>query len=285
MSVQAEIEGSIVLRNAIVYFHTINFKKIIFMKIEITSVNTENITAHPGVICFINPKHPSYPLKVEWLKERFSEGLQIKLLYIDGQKKASGFIEYVPGEFAWRAVSAKSYMFIHCLYVYPNNNKNQGYGSLLIDSCLEDARKQGLAGVAVMASKLAFLADEDILLKNGFVQADSDEQGNFLLVKQFGKAMLPFFNRIAGNDEKFKGLHILYSCQCPWVARLIEEINESGLTEKLNIKIREIETAAEAQQAPAFYGVFNFLRDSKVLADRYVSLTRFKNILKQEKLF
>ncbi len=255
------------------------------MKIEITSVNTENITAHPGVICFINPKHPSYPLKVEWLKERFSEGLQIKLLYVEGQKKVAGFIEYVPGEFAWRAVSAKNFMFIHCLYVNPNSNKNHGYGSLLIESCLEDAKSQGLAGAAVMVSKLAFMANEDIFLKNGFVKADTDEKGNLLVVKQFGKAMLPSFNRIDGNDEKYKGLHILYSCQCPWVARLIEEINDSGIAEKLNIKIRRIKTATEAQLSPSFYGVFNFLRDGKVLADRYVSLTRFKNILKKEKLF
>lgn len=254
------------------------------MKTEIVSVNLQNLSDHPGIICFINPKHPSYSLKIEWLKERFSEGLQIKLLYIGGQKKAAGFIEYVPGEFAWRAVLAKNYMFIHCLYVYPNDNKNQGYGSLLIESCLEDATNQGLAGAAVMVSKHAFMAEADIFLKNGFSQADSDNQGNRLLVRQFGEAALPFFNRLNVDGNKFKGLHVLYSRQCPWVARLIEEINESGVAEKLNIQIREIKTAAEAQQAPSFYSVFNFMNDGKVLADRYVSLTRFKNILKQEKL-
>ena len=253
------------------------------MKTEIVSVNKQNLSDHPGVICFINPKHPSYSLKVEWLKERFSEGLQIKLLYVEGQKKVAGFIEYVPGEFAWRAVSAKNYMFIHCLYVYPNDNKNQGYGSLLIEACMEDAKEHGLAGAAVMVSKNAFMADEDIFLKNGFSQADSDEQGNLLLVKQSGEAILPTFNRLNG-DNNYKGLHVLYSRQCPWVARLIEEIREEGIAEQLGITIAEIKTATEAQQAPSFYGVFNFIRDGKVLADRYVSLTRFRNILRKEKL-
>lgn len=254
------------------------------MKTEIVSVNLQNLSDHPGVICFINPKHPSYSLKVEWLKERFSEGLRIKLLYIGGQKKAAGFIEYVPGEFAWRAVAAKEYMFIHCLYVYPNNNKNLGYGALLIENCLEDAQKQGLDGAAVMVSKLAFMAEADIFLKNGFRQADSDNQGNMLLVRQFGEAALPSFNRLNGNDKKYKGLHVLYSRQCPWVARLIDEIREAGIAEQLGISITEVKTAAEAQQAPSFYGVFNFIRDGKVLADRYISLTRFNNILKKEKL-
>ena len=209
--------------------------------------------------------------------------MQIKLLYVEGQKKVAGFIEYVPGEFAWRAVSAKNYMFIHCLYVYPNDNKNQGYGSLLIEACMEDAKEHGLAGAAVMVSKNAFMADEDIFLKNGFSQADSDEQGNLLLVKQSGEAILPTFNRLNG-DNNYKGLHVLYSRQCPWVARLIEEIREEGIAEQLGISITEIRTAAEAQQAPSFYGVFNFIRDGKVLADRYVSLTRFRNILRKEKL-
>jgi len=253
-------------------------------KINITIINERNIADHPGVICFINPRHPSYPLKIDWLKDRFSEGLQIKLLFVEGQKKAAGYIEYVSGKFAWRAVSAGDYMFIHCLYVYPNSNKNQGYGTLLIEECLADARKQSLAGAAVMVSKNAFMANEDIFLKSGFIRADSDGKGNLLLAKQFNESLLPSFNRPANLDEKYKGLYILYSRQCPWVARLLEEINESGIAERLNIQVREIKTAAEAQQAPSFYGVFNFLLDGKLLADRYISLTRFKNILKQEKL-
>lgn len=28
-----------------------------------------------------------------------------------------GFIEYLPGEHAWRAVHADGYLFIHCLWV------------------------------------------------------------------------------------------------------------------------------------------------------------------------
>jgi hypothetical protein len=83
---------------------------------------------------------------------------------------------------------------------------------------------------------------------------------------------------------KIQGLHVLYSRQCPWVARLIEEIREAGIAEQLGITITEFRTAAEAQQAPSFYGVFNFIHDGKVLADRYVSLTRFMNILKKEKI-
>ena len=77
---------------------------------EIVSINEENLVQHPGVICFINPKNLTFPLKIEWIKQRFLEGLRIKLLYTDERKKVAGYIEYVPGEYAWRAVSAAGYI-------------------------------------------------------------------------------------------------------------------------------------------------------------------------------
>jgi ribosomal protein S18 acetylase RimI-like enzyme len=149
---------------------------------EIVSINAENLAQHPGAICFINPKNPSFPLKIEWIKQRFSEGLRIKLLYTDDRKKVAGFIEYVPGEYAWRAVSANGYMFIHCLWIYPNENKNKGFGTQLIEECIEDARQNNCNGVVVVTSKNAFMANSSLFLKNGFREIANDGAGNELLV-------------------------------------------------------------------------------------------------------
>ena len=63
---------------------------------NIQRVTESNLLQHPQAICFINPKHPEYHLKVDWLKERFREGMVIKLLYLEGEKRPAGFIEYVP---------------------------------------------------------------------------------------------------------------------------------------------------------------------------------------------
>jgi hypothetical protein len=65
---------------------------------------------------------------------------------------------------------------------------------------------------------------------------------------------------------------------------MVEEIRETGLDEKLNLQITELKTPAEAQQAPSLYATFNLVFNGKLLADRYISLTRFNNILKKEKL-
>lgn len=247
-------------------------------------VNGENYLQYPEVVCFTNPKHPAFQHKIEWLKIRFAEGLRINLIYLEGIKRAVGFIEYVPGEFARRAVSAKDYMFIHCIYVYPNDIKGKGLGSKLLEDCMQDARKIGKHGLAVVTSSKAFMAGSALFLKNGFILVDTDTQGNELMVKRFDDVPMPVFNDWKAKLAEIEGLQILYSRQCPWVARLIDEIKNSGISEKLGIKISELQTAGEAQQAPSVYAVFNFIRDGRLLADRYVSFTRFNNILKKEQL-
>ena len=74
-----------------------------------------------------------------------------------------GLIEYIPGEYCWRPVDAKGYMFIHCIFSgFKRVYKGKGYGSLLIDECINDAKKQGMLGVAVVTREGGFMADERI---------------------------------------------------------------------------------------------------------------------------
>jgi len=82
--------------------------------------------------------------------------------------------------------------------------------------------------------------------------------------------------------EKHRDLIIIYSKQCPWVARFLEEVKPFLDEEKLKPKFIEIKTPAEAQKAPSLYSVFNLISDGKLLADRYISTTRFMNIVKKE---
>ena len=120
----------------------------------------------------------------------------------------------------------------------------------------------------------------DYFRKNKFKLIDEDEK-NQLLVKQIKKGPLPKFNNHQKQLEKLKGWHIIYSNQCPWVARFIKELDPK-IKSKLKLKIREIKTPSQAQKAPSIYSVFNLIHDGKILADRYISETRFKNIIKKE---
>jgi len=246
---------------------------------KIVQVTAENLVDYPQAICFINAKHASFHHKIEWLQEQFKNGLVVKLLYIEEEKSPIGFIEYVPGEFCWRAVSAKGYMFIHCLWTSRKKYQRQGLGKLLLEEAEKDAASK--LGVAVMTSDKSFMATKDIFIKNGYevIQEMGKEQ---LLTKKFKSGPSPCFNDQNNTLAKYEGLTIIYSKQCPWVARFIDEVKPILEEKKLTPAIIELKTPAQAQKAPSLYGVFALIYDGKVYADRYISTTRFLNILNKE---
>jgi len=249
------------------------------LETNIVEITTDNILEHPQVICFINPKHELYHKKIDWLKGQFECGLKIKLLYLGVEKRPIGFIEYVSGEYCWRSVDAKGYMFIHCLWINGKKHQNKGLGTLLIEEAEKDAKD--MLGVAVLTSDKSFMANKVIFIKNGYniISESGKEQ---LLAKQFKDGSLPSINNWQSELEKYTGLSIVYSKQCPWVARFIEEVKPILKEKNLEPIVIELKTAAQAQKAPSLNGVFNLIYDGKLLADRYISTTRFLNILKKE---
>jgi L-amino acid N-acyltransferase YncA len=252
--------------------------------LKIITITSQNLADYPDVVCFINKNNPAHSLKTEWLKQRLEEGLRIKLLYVEGKKKAAGFLEYASGENAWRAVTARNYLFIHCIYIYPNKNKNLGFGTLLLDECIADAKQNNYNGVAVVTSTRAFMANNTLFLKYGFQPAGNDGSGNELLIYKLKDGEVPVINDWKSQLARYKGLHIVYTSQCPWIARMVEEIRESDLESRLNLKITEIKTPDEARNAPALYASFSLIYNGKMLADRYISTSRLNNILKKEAL-
>jgi len=251
--------------------------------VKIIDVNEKNIDDYEPT-CFLNPKNEGYQIKRKWLKDRFTEGLRIKLLYVEGEKKPLGFIEYVPGENAWRAVDAKGYMFIHCVWISKNKYKEMGYGSQLVNEAVKDAKKEKMNGVAVVTSEGPFMAGKKLFLKNGFKSIASVKPSFELMIKSFKKGTEPKVLAWEEQLSQYKGIHIIYSNQCPWVARFMDELDEFIRKEGLEVKLKitELKTPQEAQNAPSFYATFNLIVDGKLIVDHYISTTRFKNIVKKE---
>lgn len=250
-------------------------------EVKIIDVSLKNINQYPPT-CFLNPKNEGYLIKRDWLKKRLAEGMRIKLLYLESEKKCNGFIEYVPGEYAWRAVDARDYMFIHCIWISPNKYKEKGYGSRLINECIEDAKRDGKYGVAVVTSEGPFMAGKALFTKNGFKSVAQAKPSFELMVKSIKKGHLPKFRDYEKQLSKYKGLNIIYSNQCPWIARSIPELREIAKKKGLSLKVTDIKTAKQAQNAPSVYAVFNLIYNGKILADHYISGKRFQNIIEKE---
>jgi len=245
---------------------------------QLIEVNEGNVT-ETGFYCYMSKKNTEgYRRKLNWLKDRFAEGLKIKMLKLPER----GFIEYIPGEYAWRPVDAKGYMFIHCMWISPNKHKRKGYGSLLIKECIKDAKKCGKYGVAVVTSEGSFMAGKDLFLKNGFKSAASVKPSFELMVKTLKKGPLPKFKNWKKQLVKYKGWNVIYANQCPWVARSIKDLGEIAKKKGLKLKVTELKNAKQAQNAPSVYAIFNLVYNGKLLVDHYISNTRFLNILKKE---
>ena len=248
------------------------------VEVEVIEVNKDNIDTYPPR-CFLKKDNPGQIQKNEWVLDRLKEGMRVKLLLTKTDKKLIGYIEYTPGEFAWRAVNAKEYMFIHCIWISPKKHREVGLGSLLINESINDAEKAGLSGVAVVTSSDAFMADKQLFLKNDFTVVEESAPYS-LLVKQFEKKQNPSFTDWKNQLKKYQGLHIVYTRQCPWVDRFMDEMKKRF--SELEVNITELKTADEAQHAPSIYTSFNLIYNKRLLSDHYISERRFENIIKKE---
>ena len=76
--------------------------------VEIVSVDAESV-ARRGFFCRKSKMStPGNERKLAWAADAFGEGLGIDIVYDNG--RSVGFVEYSPGEVAWRAVEATGYL-------------------------------------------------------------------------------------------------------------------------------------------------------------------------------
>jgi len=203
-----------------------------------------------------------YEAKMEWMQARLREGMRYTLLQVRGHN--AGMIEYVPGEYAWRGVSAKGYLFIHCFWVI-GRNRGKGYGRQLLEACLEDAR--GMDGVAVMVSKAHWLPTPKLFLKNGFELADHADPSFDLLVRRLNpQAPLPRFKRAASKIPP--GLTLYHSDQCPYTQNVPEITARVGEQLKLPVNIIRVDSARAAQKVPCAYGTLAYFYNGNFLTHR-----------------
>jgi hypothetical protein len=248
-------------------------------QITLVKVDPENL-AECGIGCLTNRKHPGYGEKEAWLRERFAEGLRF-LLFRSDKGKPLAFLEYVPGEYAWRPVDAPGWIFVHCLWVYSAGQKVGGLGSRLIQACLDEARESDALGVAALVSDGPWMAGAKVFLKNGFRQIA--ERDRFELVAhRLKEGPEPRFRELGVHWVNDRGLHLVYSAQCPMLPKSALDLGETAAENGLELKVTKLDSADEAQTAPSYYGVFNLLWNGRLLSDHYVSRGRFKNILKNE---
>ncbi len=234
----------------------------------IQTIDASNVDRY-GFFCYKSkPKTAGYRHKRQWLDQALEQGLRLKIIY-EGDRSA-GFIEYAPGEAAWRVVRAAGYMVIHCMWVV-GSGKGKGYGSRLLEQVESAALEQGMYGVVMVSSSSTWLAKKGFFMRHGFQVADQAPPGFELLVKSYGEAPMPSFPQ--DWDSRLKrlptGLVVYYSGQCPYHDMFVSSLGNAASQLGLPAEMVELKTAQETQAvSPSAYGVFGVVLDGRLLSYR-----------------
>lgn len=249
-------------------------------KVKIIEVTPDNVT-EAGIYCIKDKKAPGYHAKVAWFRQEVNKGVRIWIA-MNSLGKPEGFIEYIPSELAWRPIKATNYFFIQCIALFGKEARAQGIGSYLLQQCEEDARKHLKHGICVMSSGGVWMANKSLFEKNGFVLAD--RLGRFeLMVKHWeSNYQKPRFIDWTKEQAKYAGWQLIYADQCPWHEKSVTELQKAALDLGINLVVKKLNTPEEAQHAPSGFGTFSLLKEGKLLADHYLSRTRFENIIREE---
>lgn len=246
--------------------------------IHIIEVTADNVEV-AGLCCVKNNKSPGYKAKVEWFRQKANEGLKIRIA-LDNEGKQIGFIEYIPSERAWRPVKADNYLFIQCIAVYVKDWRNTGIGSTLIKECEDEAKALNKNGIFSIASDGTWMADKSLFEKSGFVAIQHKDRFD-LMVKRFIEAPSPVFAEWDIELTKYRGWNLVYADQCPWHQKSVADLYSAAKVSGIELKLSKLESPEASQNAPSGFGTFSLIYDGKLLADHYISETRFNNIIKQ----
>jgi GNAT superfamily N-acetyltransferase len=250
--------------------------------LDIVEVDADSVDETSFFCLQSKPNDPGYQRKRRWLDDRFAEGLKIRML---GQRDTRrwngerGFIEYIPGEHAWRAVNAADHLVVHCLWVV-GRSRGKGGAKVLVDRCVQDAKDGGFAGVATVAAENGFATGRKFWEYLGFEAVATCEPRLSLMVLPLREQTdPPTFSAgpSRGPGHYGEGLTILRSDQCPYIDSATALIREETAKHEIE-PVREVEMTSAADiraKSPTPYGTFATVLDGQLLSYRYLTAKEF----------
>ncbi len=227
------------------------------MNTDFVNLTTENLT-NEHLCCIIRSKKPHQGIdaKRQWLSDRLSEGHVFRKL----NAKATVFIEYAPLETAWVPVIGNNYYYVYCLWVL-SSDKGKGYGKLLMEYCLADAKEKGKSGICMLGAKKqkSWLSDQSFAKKFGFEIVDATDDGYELLALSFDGTIPAFAPNAKKQKIESNVLTIYYDMQCPYIYQKIELIKQYCETNNVPVSLIQVDTLQKAKELPCVFnnwGVF-----------------------------
>jgi hypothetical protein len=151
---------------------------------------------------------------------------------------------------------------------YFPQSKGKGYGTLLLNECVKDAKKSGMKGVAAVTSEGNWLVGKKFLLKHVFESVDRYPPFE-LMVKKFNA--FPSTSFSGDFEERLrgcgKGLTIIRSDQCPYVDAAVKVALDTAKELGIGADVVELKSAEDLRRlSPSPYGVFNIVYNGKLVS-------------------
>lgn len=249
------------------------------MSAELIDLTPENL-ANEHLCCIIRTKkpHPGVEEKRKWLAGRLSEGHVFRKL----NEKATCFIEYAPCETAWVPVVADNYYYIYCLWV-TGDAKGHGYGKELMESCINEARRNGKSGVCMLGAdkQKAWLSDQSFAEKFGFRTVDTTENGYRLLALSFDGSVPSFAQNAKKLTIENRELCIYYDFQCPYILQNIETIRKICDADAIPVSFFPVDTLQKAKELPCVFNNFAVFYKGKFETVNLLDPAALKRILRK----
>ena len=249
------------------------------MDIEFVNLTTENLESE-HLCCIIRSKKPHKGIdeKRQWLSERLKEGHVFRKL----NAKATVFIEYAPLETAWVPIIGDNYYYLYCLWV-SGSCKGEGYGEMLMEYCLADAKEKGKSGVCMLGAKKqkAWLSDQSFAKKFGFEVVDATENGYELLALSFDGTTPKFAESAKNQKIENTELTIYYDMQCPFVYQTIEMIKQYCEMHDVPVSLIQVDTLQKAKELPCVFNNWAVFYKGNFETVNLLDVNYLKRILKK----
>ena len=243
------------------------------------NLTTENL-ADEHLCCIIRSKkpHKGIEAKRQWLSERLNEGHVFRKL----NAKATVFIEYAPLETAWVPIIGDNYYYVYCLWV-SGSHKGKGYGKLLMEYCLADAKEKGKSGICMLGAKKqkSWLSDQLFAKKFGFEVVDNTNNGYELLALSLDGTMPRFAQNVRNQKIENKELTIYYDMQCPYVHQNVEMIKEYSDMNDVPVSLIQVDTLHKAKELPCVFNNWGVFYKGNFETVNLLDISYLKRILKK----
>lgn len=249
------------------------------MNPDFINLTTENL-ANEHLCCIIRSKksHPGIDAKQQWLSDRLKEGHVFRKL----NAKATVFIEYASLETAWVPITGNNYYYIYCLWVL-GSDKGKGYGKLLMEYCIADAKEKGKSGICMLGAKKqkAWLSDQSFAGKFGFEVVETTDNGYELLALSFDGTKPKFPQNVKNPKIENQELTIYYDMQCPYIYQNIEMVKQYCEIHEIPVSLIQIDTLQKAKELPSVFNNWAVFYKGNFETVNLLDIALLKRILKK----